>query len=228
MNRPPFSAAIKHLIQFGTYLMIRLETNPATAHLAPTVASSIADVKKYGEAVEVAGVDTMRKLAARDAADDHADACVSSFGRQLLDHFGGDRSGAQYRRMLPDGVKGISQASQAEGIKKLRELSAAVAQAELPEALKKLGTAMGEAAEALARAMGEYEAAVREESLKKGDLMLAKDRWHTTYVRTHGLLVGLFASKARADRFFKSFHTSRAATDGGEAGDDHGDEPVVQ
>lgn len=226
MNRPPFSAAIKHLISLGTYLMIRLETNPSTAHLAPTVAATIDDVKKHGEAVDAAGVETMRRLAARDAADDHADACVSSFGRQLLDHFGGDRSGAQYRRLLPDGVSGITKAPLLDELGKLRDLSAAVAQADLPEALKKLGTALGEAAEALARAMGEYEAAVREESLKKGDLKLARDRWHTNYVRTHGLLVGLFGSTARADGFFKSFHSSRHAAEGGDVGDSG--EPVVQ
>lgn len=219
MNRPPFSAAIKHLVSLGTYLMIRLETDPETAHLAPTVAAVINDVKKTGEAVEAAGVETMRRLAARDAADDRADALVSSFGRQLLDHFRGDRSGAQYRRLLPDGVGGISKAPVPDEIGKLRDLSAAVAQADLPEALKKLGTELLAAGEDLARAMGEYEAAVREESLKKGDLMLAKDRWHTTYVRTHGLLVGLFGSKSRADRFYKSFHGSRAAAEDGDAGD---------
>ncbi len=224
MNRPPFSAAVKHLIHLGTYLMIRLETDPATAHLAPSVAASVNDLKRHGEAVEAAGVETMRRLAARDAADDRADACVSSFGRQLLDHFGGDRSGAQYRRLLPDGVSGVSKAPLSDELRKLRDLSAAVAQSDLPEALKKLGTALGEAAEALSRAMGEYEAAVREESLKKGDLKLARDRWHTNYVRTHGLLVGLFGSTARADRFFKSFHVSRPAA---EAGDGDAGDPTA-
>ncbi len=227
MNRPPFSAAPRHLISLGTYLMIRLETDPETAHLAPTVASAIFDVKTNGEAVEAARVETMRRLARRDAYDSRADTLVASFGRQLLDHFGGDRSGAQYRRLLPDGVGGISKAPVSVEVGKLRDLSAAVAQADLPEALKKLGAAMGEAAEALSTAMKEYEAAVREESLKKGDLMLARDRWHTTYVRTHGLLVGLFGSKARADGFFKSFHVSRAAADDGDAGDP-ADEPVGQ
>jgi hypothetical protein len=219
MNRPPFSAAIKHLISLGTYLMIRLETNPETAHLAPTVASAVNDVKKEGEAVEAADVETMRKLAARDAADERADTLVSSFARKLLDHFGGDRSAPLYRRLLSDGVNGINQVPHAEELIKIRELSAALAQAELPEALKTLGTELLAAGEALAAAMKEHEAAVREESLKKGDLMLAKDRWHTTYVRTHGLLVGLFGSKARADRFYKSFHGSRAAAEDGDAGD---------
>ncbi|MBU1412438.1 hypothetical protein KKD52_18655 [Myxococcota bacterium] len=83
-------------------------------------------------------------------------------------------------------------------------LAAALAEAPLPEPLREQGPTLVAAAGKLDAAIAGYESAVRERTLKSGDLQLAKDRWITAYTRSYGALVQLFGSRTKAEAFFKS------------------------
>ena len=204
MIKPSFSSSPRKLLSYGFYHQVLLESTPETAPLAAPMDKANRDVKVAMEAVEAAEFQVMRMVALRDAADHGADAVVSSFGRRLLEHFGGNRENAQYKRLLPKGVAGISRAPLAEEVKLIEALATALSEQELAAELKAVGAELVAAAGRLSGALTDLEKAVREESQRRGDLNLAKDRWMTAYTRSYGALVQQFGSKAQADRFFKA------------------------
>jgi len=210
MIKPSFSSSPRKFLSFGLYHQVLLESLPETAPLATPLDQANRDVKSAMEAVEAAEFQVMRMLALRDVADHGADATVSSVARRLLEHFGGDRQNAQYRRLLPQGVEGINRAPHAEEVKKINALAAALAESELPAEMKAVGTELVAAAGRLAGAIADVEKAVREESLRRGDLNLAKDRWLTAYTRSFGALLQQFGSREKADRFFKPVRDTSA------------------
>jgi hypothetical protein len=111
---------------------------------------------------------------------------------------------------LPHGVSGINAAPPATEVKLVETLAAALAEAGLPDALRAHGPALIAGARQLAAAIAGYEQAMRERTLKTGDLQLAKDRWLTAYTRSYGALVQLFGSRTKAEPFFKATSTASA------------------
>ncbi|MBU1410807.1 hypothetical protein KKC22_04755 [Myxococcota bacterium] len=210
MYKPPFQSSSRKFLSYGVYHQVRLEATPRTAPLAGAMEVANRDVKTAALAVEEADWQVMRALALRDAADSGLDAGISAFGRALLDHFGGDRGSALYQRLLPHGVSGINAAPPATEVKLVETLAAALAEAGLPDALRAHGPVLIAAAQQLAAAIAGYEKAVRERTLKTGDLQLAKDGWITAYTRSYGALVQTFGSKAMAETFFKAAATASA------------------
>ncbi len=208
MYKPPFQSSSRKFISYGVYHQVRLEATPGTAPLAPAMEVANRDVKTAALAVEEADWQVLRALALRDAANSGLDGLVSAFGRALLDHFGGDRGSALYQRLLPHGVSGINTAPPATEVKLVETLAAALAEAQLPDPLRARGPVLITGAQQLAAAIAGYEKAVRERTLKAGDLQLAKDRWLTAYTRSYGALVQTFGSRAMAETFFKSASTA--------------------